>query len=90
VDVFVDLRGLVTADQLDARRQLDERRRTQCAKEVATLEKKLGSAGFVDRAPPEVVQETRKVLQTQRTVHDQREADIELVLQLEKELGFVS
>ena len=89
VDVFVDLHGQVTADQLDARRQLDERRLAQCAKDVAILEKKLASPGFVDRAPPEVVQETRQNLETQRTVRDQRQADIELVLQLKKELGFV-
>ena len=41
-------------------------RREELRKEVARGEKKLGNKGFVDKAPPEVVQEEREKLDAYR------------------------
>jgi valyl-tRNA synthetase len=55
----VGLKGLVTKDDEIAR---IDREMKKVEKDVAGLEKRLGSSGFVDRAPPEVVEEARKQL----------------------------
>jgi valyl-tRNA synthetase len=55
--VLVGLKGLVTAEEELAR--IDrELKRTD--KDLAAIEKKLASKGFVDRAPPEVIEEARQ------------------------------
>jgi valyl-tRNA synthetase len=57
IEVLVGLRGLVTKDEEIAR---IDRERKKIDKELATIDKKLSAPGFVDRAPPEVVQETKQ------------------------------
>ncbi|HEX8790187.1 MAG TPA: valine--tRNA ligase [Polyangiaceae bacterium] len=57
VEVLVGLKGLVAKDDELAR---IDREMKKAEKDVAALEKRLGSPGFVDRAPPEVVEEARK------------------------------
>jgi valyl-tRNA synthetase len=59
VEVLVGLKGLVAKDDEIAR---IDREMKKIEKDVGVLEKRLGSAGFVDRAPPEVVEEARKQL----------------------------
>jgi valyl-tRNA synthetase len=59
VEVLVGLKGLVTKEDEIAR---IEREMKKVEKDIAGLEKRLGSPGFVDRAPPEVVEEARKQL----------------------------
>ena len=59
IEVLVGLKGLVTKEDEIAR---IDREMKKVEKDVAVLEKRLGSAGFVDRAPPEVVEEARKQL----------------------------
>jgi valyl-tRNA synthetase len=55
--VLVTLKGLVTAEEELAR---VDRELKRIDKDLAALAKKLGSPGFVDRAPPEVVEESRQ------------------------------
>jgi valyl-tRNA synthetase len=57
VEVLVGLKGLVTKEDELARIDRETKR---LDKDLATSDKKLGSPGFVDRAPPEVVEEARK------------------------------
>jgi valyl-tRNA synthetase len=52
----VGLRGLVDPNKERGRIERDERK---IDKDLAALEKKLSSPGFVDRAPPEVVEQGR-------------------------------
>jgi valyl-tRNA synthetase len=59
VEVLVGLKGLVAKDDEIAR---IDREMKKVEKDIGGLEKRLGSAGFVDRAPPEVVEEARKQL----------------------------
>jgi len=54
IEVLVGLRGLVEPGGARAR---IERELKKIDKDLAALDKKLGSPGFVDRAPPEVVVE---------------------------------
>jgi valyl-tRNA synthetase len=56
IEVLVPLKGLVTAEEENAR---IDRGLKKIAKDLAFLDKKLGSPGFVDRAPREVVDEAR-------------------------------
>ena len=56
VEVLVGLRGLVDRDAELAR---IDREVKKLDKDLAALDKKLASPGFVDRAPPEVVLESR-------------------------------
>ena len=56
IEVLVGLKGLVTKDEEIAR---IDREKKRIEKDLGALEKKLGSPGFVDRAPPEVVEEAR-------------------------------
>jgi len=55
-EVLVSLKGLVTRD--DELERID-RGLKKIAKELITIDKKLGAPGFVDRAPREVVEETQ-------------------------------
>jgi valyl-tRNA synthetase len=57
IEVLVGLKGLVPKDEEIAR---IDRELKRIEKDLAALEKKLGSPGFVDRAPPEVVEEAKK------------------------------
>jgi valyl-tRNA synthetase len=57
IEVLVGLKGLVDPDKERAR---IERELKKIEKDLAALEKKLASPGFVDRAPPEVVDEARQ------------------------------
>jgi valyl-tRNA synthetase len=70
IEVLVPLKGLVTAE---AERSRIDRNLKKIDKDLAALEKKLGSPGFVDRAPKEVVDEARQ----------QREALVESKTRLE-------
>jgi valyl-tRNA synthetase len=56
IEVLVPLKGLVTPEDESAR---IDRGLKKIEKDLAALDKKLGSPGFVDRAPPEVVEEAR-------------------------------
>jgi valyl-tRNA synthetase len=57
VMVLVGLKGLVKAEE-----ELEriERGIKRIDKDLAAIEKKLGSKGFVDRAPPEIIEEARQ------------------------------
>jgi valyl-tRNA synthetase len=59
---------ILASDEVDsdAFRQRVEARRGELENEVARGEKKLGNKGFVDKAPPEVVQEERAKLDAYR------------------------
>jgi valyl-tRNA synthetase len=57
IEVLVGLKGLVTRD--DELSRID-RELKKIDKDLVALEKKLGSPGFVDRAPPELVEEAKK------------------------------
>jgi valyl-tRNA synthetase len=71
IEVLVGLKGLVTREQERARidRELKKNER-----ELAGIEKKLSSPGFVDRAPPEVVEQTK---QQRRALLEARERLLE-------------
>jgi valyl-tRNA synthetase len=55
IEVIVGLKGLVTGAE---QRERIARELKRMEKELAAIDKKLGSPGFVDRAPREVVEET--------------------------------
>ncbi len=57
IEVLVGLKGLVEKDAELAR---IDREVKKLDKDLAALDKKLASPGFVDRAPPEVVEEARR------------------------------
>jgi valyl-tRNA synthetase len=59
VEVLVQLRGIV-----DASSELDrvDRETRKTEKDIAALDKKLSSKGFVERAPSEVVEQAREQL----------------------------
>ncbi|MEI7892026.1 MAG: valine--tRNA ligase [Myxococcales bacterium] len=79
VEVLVGLRGLVTADKERAR---VARELKKIEKDLGALEKKLGSAGFADRAPKEVIEEA----QTQRKAFTEAKARLEASSALADEL----
>jgi valyl-tRNA synthetase len=60
IDVRVGLRGIVTADKEQAR---IERELKRIDKDLTALKKKLGAPGFEERAPREVVIESRALLE---------------------------
>jgi valyl-tRNA synthetase len=76
IEVLVPLKGLVTAEEENAR---IDRGLKKIEKELAALDKKLGSPGFVDRAPKEVVDEARA----------QRDALVDAKARLEAARGLV-
>ena len=61
IEVLVGLKGLVTAAEERAR---IDREMKKLEKDIAMLEKKLASQSFVDRAPPDVVAESRAQLES--------------------------
>ncbi len=79
IEVLVPLKGLVTAAAEKAR---VERNLKKIDKDVAALDKKLGSPGFVDRAPKEVVDEARQ----QRASLIEAKARLEAARDLAQEL----
>jgi valyl-tRNA synthetase len=79
VEVLVGLKGLVAKDEEIARIAREMKR---IEKDLAALEKKLGSPGFVDRAPPEVVDEAKK----QRSALVEAKARLEEARALAEEL----
>jgi valyl-tRNA synthetase len=80
IEVLVALKGLVTAAEEEER---IDRSLKKIAKDLAALEKKLGSPGFVDRAPKEVVEEARQ----QRASLLEAKTRLEAARALAKELG---
>jgi valyl-tRNA synthetase len=70
IEVLVELKGLV--EKADELARID-REVKKAQKDLAALDKKLGSPGFVDRAPKEVVEEARA----------QRQALVEAIARLE-------
>jgi valyl-tRNA synthetase len=79
IEVLVPLKGLVTrADELER----IERGLKKIAKELTTIDKKLGAPGFVDRAPKEVVEET----QAQRAAFLEAKTRLEAAKALASEL----
>jgi valyl-tRNA synthetase len=56
VEVLVGLKGLVTADK---ERSRVEREMKRVEKDLATMDKKLASSAFIERAPAEVVAESK-------------------------------
>jgi valyl-tRNA synthetase len=76
IEVLVGLKGLVTADKERAR---IERELKKVGKDIEAIDKKLGSKGFVDRAPKEVVEEA----------HAQRAAMVAARERLEAARGLV-
>jgi valyl-tRNA synthetase len=79
IEVLVTLKGLVDPD--DERTRI-ERELKKLEKDLAALEKKLASAGFVDRAPPEVVEEARKQRATMMEARGRLEESRKLVEEL--------
>lgn len=62
-EVLIPLRGLVEASKETAR---VERELKKVEKDIAALEKKLALPSFADKAPPEVVAESRRTLEELR------------------------
>jgi valyl-tRNA synthetase len=60
LELRVPLEGLV---ELDSFRVRTEKRIAELEKQIKTSQGKLGNAGFVDRAPREVVEEERRRLE---------------------------
>jgi valyl-tRNA synthetase len=79
IEVLVGLKGLVDREAECAR---IERELKKIDKELTAIEKKLGSPGFVDRAPKEVVNEAH----AQRTALLDAKARLEAARELAKEL----
>jgi valyl-tRNA synthetase len=79
LEVHVNLKGLVEAN---AERARIERELKKIDRELGTLEKKLGAPGFVDRAPPQVVEEA----QAQKAALIVSRAGLEAARQLAEEL----
>lgn len=80
VDVFVNLRGLVEGAKEAAR---IEREIKKCEKDIAALEKKLSLPSFAEKAPPEVVAESKTQLDDLR----KKRAGLEEAKSLSAELG---
>jgi valyl-tRNA synthetase len=79
IEVLVGLKGLVDPGGERAR---IERELKRLDKDLGAIEKKLGSPGFVDRAPPEVVEESKQ----QRTAMLDAKARLEAARKLAEEL----
>jgi valyl-tRNA synthetase len=79
IEVLVTLKGLVDPGH---ERTRIERELKKLEKDLGALEKKLASAGFVDRAPPEVVEESRRQLTTMVDARARLEESRKLVEEL--------
>jgi valyl-tRNA synthetase len=75
--IFLPLKGQV---DLEAEKKRLEQKLEKADQDIAGLEKKLGNANFVDRAPEAVVQQTRERLEEAR-------ANAEKLRQLQSALG---
>ena len=79
IEVLVGLKGLVTGDKEKTR---IERELKKIAKDIEAIDKKLGSKGFVDRAPKEVIDETNtlraQLVEAQGRLEDSRKIAEEL------------
>jgi valyl-tRNA synthetase len=80
IEVLVPLKGLVTAEAEKAR---IDRSLKKIDKDLVALDKKLGSPGFVDRAPKEVVDEARQQRDSLLEAKARLEAARDLVKELE-------
>jgi valyl-tRNA synthetase len=83
VEVLVELRGLVDGSKEDAR---VEREIKKADKDIAVLEKKLGTPSFAERAPAEVVVETKNQLDALR----RRRVQLDEARELARELDAVA
>jgi valyl-tRNA synthetase len=81
VEVLVGLRGLVDPAKEEAR---VEREIKRTEKDIAAVEKKLGSAAFVEKAKPEVVTEARAQLEGLRRTRARLEEALVLARELKK------
>jgi valyl-tRNA synthetase len=81
VEVLVGLRGLVDPAKEEARVERDIKK---IDKDVANLEKKLASPAFVEKAPPDVVTESRSQLDALRRARARLDEAIELARELKK------
>ncbi len=79
IEVLVGLKGLV--DPGDERARID-RETKKIDKDLAAIDKKLGSPGFVDRAPQEVIDEARAQRQSLLDARARLEAARKLVEEL--------
>jgi valyl-tRNA synthetase len=79
IEVLIGLRGLVDPAKERLRIERDGKR---IDKDLAALDKKLASPGFVDRAPPEVVEESRQ----QRKALEEAKERLEHARKLAEEL----
>jgi valyl-tRNA synthetase len=79
IEVLVTLKGLV--DPKDELARI-ERELKKLEKDLGALEKKLASPGFVDRAPPELVEESRKQRSTMIDAKGRLEESRKLVEEL--------
>ncbi|MEO8874702.1 MAG: class I tRNA ligase family protein, partial [Polyangiaceae bacterium] len=80
IEVLVGLKGLVTADQ---ERTRIERETKRIDKDVQSIEKKLSSKGFAERAPKEVIDEAHAQLKAMK----ETKANLEEARALADELG---
>jgi valyl-tRNA synthetase len=81
VQVLVGLKGIVTPEGEAAR---IERSLKSTDKEIAQLDKKLTAKGFVDRAPKEVVDETKAQLKAMKDARARLEEEKALIEELRK------
>ena len=79
IEVLVPLKGLVTPEAESAR---IDRELKKIDKEIAAIDKKLGSPGFVERAPKSVVEESRAQRATLIEAKERLEAARKLVAEL--------
>jgi valyl-tRNA synthetase len=79
IEVLVNLKGLVQPSEERAR---IERELKKIDKDLLAIDKKLGSPGFVDRAPKEVVEEARTQRQALVDARDRLMAALQLVAEL--------
>jgi valyl-tRNA synthetase len=79
IEVLVNLKGLVPPSEELAR---IEREMKKIDKELVAIDKKLGSPGFVDRAPKEVVDETKAQRQALVDAKNRLDAARQLVTEL--------
>ncbi|MDB4995896.1 MAG: Valyl-tRNA synthetase [Myxococcaceae bacterium] len=82
IEVMVGLKGLVTAEK--ERTRID-RGIKSLEKDIAVLDKKLGSAGFMDRAPKEVIDESRTLRTNMAEARDRLVESKTLVDELDDE-----
>jgi valyl-tRNA synthetase len=79
IEVLIGLKGLVAPDEERARIEREVRK---IEKDLSIVDKKLGAPGFVDRAPPEVVEETKALRRSLVDAKARLEASRKLVEEL--------